>query len=100
MLVTIIARHLCTVNINAIVLLTLYQKYYGEKLLYQRSTYGKGFFVNQSKTAPRFLREISSLRSLSKLCHTDFRQFFTCLSKWYTIINEYGHLSKKSTPEN
>ena len=39
MLVTIIARHLCTVNINAIVLLTLYQKYYGEKLLYQRSTY-------------------------------------------------------------
>ena len=29
MLVTIIARHLCTVNKNAIVLLTLHQKYHG-----------------------------------------------------------------------
>ncbi len=45
MFVTIIAQHRCIVNINAIVLLTLYQKYYGEKLLYQRSTYGgQGFF--------------------------------------------------------
>ena len=39
MFVTIIAQHRCIVNINAIVLLTLYQKYYGEKFLYQRSTY-------------------------------------------------------------
>ena len=38
MLVTTIAYNLCTVNGNAIVLLTEYQKYYGEKLLYQRST--------------------------------------------------------------
>ena len=45
MLVTIIAYNLCTVNRNAIVLLTEYQKYYGEKLLYQRSTKSPGFFV-------------------------------------------------------
>jgi len=33
--VTIIAHHLCTVNRNAVVLLTLHQKYYGVKLLYE-----------------------------------------------------------------
>jgi len=42
MLVAIIAYNLCTVNRNAIVLLTEYQKYYGEKLLYQRSTNIRG----------------------------------------------------------
>ena len=45
MFVTIIASHYCTVNRkNAIVLLTEYQKYYGEKLLYQRST-KRGWFI-------------------------------------------------------
>ena len=34
-LVTIISRHNCIVNKNAIVLLTLHQKYYGVKLLYE-----------------------------------------------------------------
>ena len=43
MLVTIIAHHLCTVNKkNAIVLLTLHQKYHGLKLLYQRRPYARG----------------------------------------------------------
>ena len=44
MLVTIIARHLCTVNSNAIVLLTLHQKYHGLILLYQRRPYLRRYF--------------------------------------------------------
>ena len=34
-----LAHHLCTVNRNAIVLLTLHQKYYGVKLLYAYRSY-------------------------------------------------------------
>ena len=49
MLVTIIARHLCTVNRNAIVLLTLHQKYHGLKLLYQRRPYVREVFVFDMK---------------------------------------------------
>ena len=49
MLVTIIARHLCTVNRNAIVLLTLHQKYHGLKLLYQRRPYGTALVLSDSE---------------------------------------------------
>lgn len=47
MSVTIIAHHLCTVNKNAIVLLTVNQKYYGLKLLYEYLSYCFGviFYV-------------------------------------------------------
>ena len=43
MFVTIIAQHRCIVNKNAIVLLTVNQKYYGLKLLYEHLSYNQAF---------------------------------------------------------
>ena len=59
MLVTIIARHLCTINRNAIVLLTVNQKYYGLKLLYEylscpRSAFCLPLIPDRKKPHSRF----------------------------------------------
>ena len=78
MFVTIIAQHRCIVNINAIVLLTLYQKYYGEKLLYQRSTYVPCRFCllfQDQSLEQRCIADVNAFVAVEiKLCG-DFRRF-------------------------
>ena len=63
MFVTIIAHHLCTVNRNAIVLLTLHQKYYGEKLLYAYRTYAAVFVCIYHFAADVFFCQKWEIRS-------------------------------------